>query len=486
MKLSSTALNFGQEEIKIMRSLIAILLFAFTLFFQPHATVFEVGSTKNYVSPNALYLASVVQAGDTIRIDSETYAGNACLAAWSADSLLIQGVGGRPILQANGQYIQGKGIWVISGDACVVENIEFTGATVPDKNGAGIRIEGEGITIRHCYFHHNEDGILTNSPYAGHILIEYSEFAYNGYGDGFSHNLYVNHVGRLTFRFNYTHHSDVGHCLKSRADENIIVYNRIMDENTGNSSRLIDLPNGGLAIVMGNIMMQGPAALNNNLIGYGLEGLTNTTPHDFYFINNTCVNKRVASCIFVSIKSGTNIANVSNNIFAGDGTLVNGTTTTMTNNLADTSISNMMFVDEPNYDYHTTALSPSVDAGKSFGFASGESLTPDSAYLHLASAETRINFDSIDVGAYEYVPPMATSSQEPKALLYPNPAGSYLSVSGMGDLVGFQVFDLRGTLLAAGEMVNGRIEIENLNSGRYFLRLNSESRTWQAQFIKSE
>jgi len=34
---------------------------------------------------------------------------------------------------------------------------------VPDKNGAGIRQEGAGLTVRNCFFHDNEDGILTGA-----------------------------------------------------------------------------------------------------------------------------------------------------------------------------------------------------------------------------------------------------------------------------------------------------------------------------------
>jgi hypothetical protein len=69
-----------------------------------------------------------------------------------------------------------------------VENIEFSGAAVPDHNGAGIRLDETGLIVRSCYFHNNENGILTSNPYAGDILIEYSEFAANGYGDGYTHN----------------------------------------------------------------------------------------------------------------------------------------------------------------------------------------------------------------------------------------------------------------------------------------------------------
>jgi hypothetical protein len=266
------------------------LLFLTTLLltsFISKATTYQVGSTRLYTTPNALYSASVVQDGDTIEIDSEIYTGTPCLAVWQANNLYIKGVGtGKPHMKANGQYIWGKGIWVLAGDNIRVDNIEFSEASVPSQNGAGIRLDGIGMTVQNCYFHDNENGILTANSQAGDILIEYTEFDHNGYGDGFTHNLYIGHVNKLTFRFNYSHHAYIGHNLKSRANENYILYNRIMDEQTGESSRLIDLPNGGFSIIMGNLLMQGSNAQNNNLVGYGLEGLTNTLG-EIYFVNNT-------------------------------------------------------------------------------------------------------------------------------------------------------------------------------------------------------
>ncbi|HNM25713.1 MAG TPA: hypothetical protein PKL15_09795, partial [Saprospiraceae bacterium] len=178
-----------------MRFLLPFLLLSSAL----GATTFSVGATRNYVSPNALYLANIVQNGDTIDIDAEDFVGVAALARWSAHNLLIRGVGGRPHLIANGQALQGKAIWIVSGDNNTIENIEFSGASVPDHNGAGIRQEGIGVALRHCYFHDNETGILTNNPGTGDILIEYCEFNANSYGDGYSHNLYIGHVNSLTF-----------------------------------------------------------------------------------------------------------------------------------------------------------------------------------------------------------------------------------------------------------------------------------------------
>ena len=364
---------------------------------------YQVGPDKTYTSPNALYSANVVQAGDTIEIDAADYIGQESLAVWFANDLVIRGVGGRPHLIADGAYIFGKGIWVLAGNDITVENIEFSGASVPSENGSGIRVDGFGFTIRHCYFHDNENGILSiNTPNNGDILIEHSEFAHNGFGDGFTHNVYINSANSLTFRYNYSHHAIIGHCLKSRADQNFIYHNRIMDEQTGISSRLIDISNGGFSIIMGNLLMQGPNATNNNLIGYGLEGLTNPLP-ELYVINNTFVNKRAASCIFLSIQNGTSIANVSNNIFAGTGTIVQGTTTSYVSNYVNTSINQLNFEDEPNFDYQLTSNSPAKNIGTAISNAGTYSLTPIVSYDHPTSFESRVISDgTIDIGAYEF------------------------------------------------------------------------------------
>ena len=451
-----------------------ILLFLFlTHAFLGAATTFQVWASRTYESPNALYAADVVQAGDTIEIDAETYTGQAALAVWSANDLLIKGVGGQAQLVASGEYIWGKGIWVCRGDNITVEHIEFSGASVPDGNGAGIRLDGIGLTVRYCYFHDNENGILAGNPYAGDILIEFSEFANNGYGDGYTHNLYIGHVNKLTFRYNYSHHAKVGHNLKSRANENYILYNRIMDEESGYSSRLIDLSNGGFSIIMGNLLMQGPEAENNNLVGYGLEGLSNTSAHELYFINNTLVNKRQASCIFVDIKNGTSIANVSNNIFAGSGTIINGTTTTMDHNLIESNIAALNFVDEENHDYQLQANAPAIDFGTTVDDVNGYSLTPEFEYVHpLASIPRSTVNDIIDAGAYEYGNIVANNRIEPTPItIFPNPTNGVLYME-QGDLPVDEImlYNEAGTILFLNSMSN-TFDLSDYPSGIYYLKI---------------
>ncbi|MFI5104551.1 MAG: right-handed parallel beta-helix repeat-containing protein, partial [Terriglobales bacterium] len=279
------------------------------------ATTRQVGPGKAFATPCAAIAASV--AGDIIEIDSSvTYVGDVC--AWTTPSLTIRGVGGqRAHIDAGGQNSQGKGIWVISGANTTIENIELSGATVVDQNGAGIRQQADNLTVRNCYFHDNEDGILTDASPTSTIIIEFSEFAFNGFGDGQSHNLYIGNIAKLIFRYNYSHHAKIGHLLKTRAAQNFILYNRLSDEATGTSSYQIDIPNGGLSYIIGNVIEQGPANDNSTLVAYLEEGANPGNPsNQMFVINNTFAND-AASGTFISPAVAAAPVVIKNNIFFG-------------------------------------------------------------------------------------------------------------------------------------------------------------------------
>src|SRR5207253_2084652 len=128
-----------------------------------------------------------------------------------------------------------------------------------------------------------------------------------------------------------SHHAKVGHCVKSRARNNFIEYNRIMDEDTGSASYLINLPNGGFSIVLGNTMMKGPNAQNRTLVDYGSEGLSNPSKQ-LYVVNNTMVSTRPGGATFVSnVNTNDSSAQIINNIFAGNGNIFSGLSYTARN-----------------------------------------------------------------------------------------------------------------------------------------------------------
>ncbi len=371
------------------------LLLPFWLLLATHASaaVLSVGPGQSFANPCAA--VAVANAGDSIHIDaSGNYAGNVC--AWTKNGLRLIGINGRARIQAAGQISQGKAIWVIAGNDTVIENIEFSGARAVDANGAGIRQEGRNLTVRNAVFRDNENGILANTVSGSTITIEYSEFDNNGAGDGQSHNVYINAVDRLNFRFNWSHGARIGHLLKSRAVENFIFYNRLTGETGGTESYEINLPNGGLSLVIGNLIEQPASSPNGAILDYLSEGNAHADRR-LFVINNTFVNNRGAGT-FLQMAAGASPVVARNNIFFGPGSLSNQAGAIFENNLVGI---NPQFVSPENYDFRLLPTSPAIDAGTTPGQVGAVSLAPDAIYLHPALAADRAADGAIDIGAYE-------------------------------------------------------------------------------------
>jgi hypothetical protein len=358
------------------------------------AAILQVGPGRQLATPCAAL--AVAADGDTIQIDPVLYQGDVC--AFYQNNLTIQGVNGRPHLDADKKSAQDKGIWVPYGSNLVVDNIEFSGATSTSKNGAGIRASGLNWTVRHCYFHDNQEGILESNITGSNVLIEFSEFDHNGYKNGFSHNVYIGEVASLTFQFNWSHNSIVGHLLKTRAAVNYILYNRLTDE-LGTGSYEIDIPNGGTSYVIGNLIQQGPNSQNDSILSYLEEGVSSNNPGlDLYVVNNSFVNDE-PNGTFVRLGSAATVpALIENNIFDGPGLPTNQTAAVMITNFAG----DPLFVDVVNFDYHLQAGSPAIDAGTEPGMANGFHLKPVDEYVQPTCSERRDTVNIIDIGAYEF------------------------------------------------------------------------------------
>lgn len=359
----------------------------------------KVGPGRQYQAPSDV--AGVLKDGDVVEIDAGTYVDD--IAVWRAHGITLRGVGGGrahmkatkriPFTSGNDQA-NGKGIWVTNGNDIRVENIEFSGARVPDANGAGIRAGGTDLTVCNAYFHDNENGILGG---AGHVLIEYSEFNHNGLGEhGRTHNMYIL-AEQLTLQYSYSHHTHIGHHVKTRAKINYILYNRIMDEATGKASYAVDVPNGGLTFLIGNNLQQGKATDEATLIRYGAEGLSAGRVHRLYVVNNTLVN-HLGRGTFIAIAKGTEQALVMNNLFTGGGRPVRGTARMLNNLVTDAP----GFQNAAAYDYQITADSPARGAAATPGTADGFDLTPQYEYQHPLSRREREQDADLDIGAYEY------------------------------------------------------------------------------------
>ena len=250
-------------------------------------------------------------------------------------------MGGQPKIDLSGTNHPAdyKGIYVVAADNVTIENLELTGAHIDDSeggNGAALRVTGHGLVVHGCYIHDNQNGVLAAPTVdGGTITIENTELSHNGLGDacdqgGCVHNVYISKTSstvrydQTIFQFNWSHDlasdtADKGHLLKSRSRETDVFYNRITGE-TGHDSYEVDLPNGGLGIVVGNVIEKGPNADNSTLLAYGEEGIDNPSS-DLYVVNNTFVND-FAQRHVPQRRDGRRTLTAHNNIFCGPGTPV--------------------------------------------------------------------------------------------------------------------------------------------------------------------
>ena len=280
--------------------------------------------------------ALIAKRGDVIEIDAGDYRGD--VAVWRADNLTIRGVNGMVHLRSAGVVAMGKAIWVIKGNHTSISHIAFYDARAKDRNGAGIRLEGMGLTVRYCLFRDNENGILTGASRESEVLVENSEFDHNGFGDGRSHNLYIGAIRKFTLRNSHSHRARIGHQVKSRAAENVIVGNVLEDGPSGHSSYLIDLPAGGVALISGNTLRKGPLAENSTMVSYGAEKML--YPRNSLSVwDNAFINGRPGRCILVNIKKSPPMpADVRGNRFTGCNSFL-GPVTALNNSFNDQQLS---------------------------------------------------------------------------------------------------------------------------------------------------
>jgi MYXO-CTERM domain-containing protein len=367
------------------------------------AATLTVGAGKMYAKPCDAIAAAA--AGDTIEVDAGTYNGDTC--AWSTDNLTIRGVGGLAKIDLTGVTpVQQKGIFTIAAPNATIESFELSGASISagaGNNGAGIRHQGLNLTVRNCFIHDNQDGILGSPPTLGQgtVLIEFSEFLNNGAGDGQSHNMYIGEYGKFTLHGSWSHKANVGHLVKTRAHESYILENRITGED-GTDSYEIDVPQGGKTYIVGNLVEQGPNTQNSAIITYKEEGPTNPIL-ELFVVNNSIVND-LGHGTFVHVDPAvTTPVLLENNIFVGTGMVVDQMSMGMPIAIQTTNFSgDPKFVDQTNFDYHLTAGSPCIDMGTTPGMGDGYALTPTEEYVQPTATEGRKIVGVIDIGAYEY------------------------------------------------------------------------------------
>jgi hypothetical protein len=256
--------------------------------------ILTVGSTGQYQSINA---ATAFADADTnlnnsydIRVASGTYTNDfsnvtrpmTIEAATPGSQVLLLATVPPPNLKAI--------IWTDS--SLTVNGLTFQGAAIPSLdggNGAGIRDQSNTATslvVENSRFVGNQEGILTSSDsgqtFAETVKISGSQFINNGNPDPsvFQHALYVGDAASLMVSDSLFCGQVIGHDVKSRALSTTVQNSQMFIGATGpagcdvgTTSIGVDIPNGGIADLIGDTLVQGTANQNGALVSYGEEGL---------------------------------------------------------------------------------------------------------------------------------------------------------------------------------------------------------------------
>ena len=244
---------------------------------------------------------------------------------------------GPVILQATMPPPNEKGI-ITTTTTLIVNGLTFEGAAIPDAdggNGSGIRDQSNSatsLTVENSKFIGNQEGILTSSDsgrtFAETVKILNDQFINNGNPNQatFQHALYVGDAASLDVENSLFCGQIISHDVKSRALSTTVKDSTMfIGSNSGapagcdvgSTSVGIDIPNGGVADLVNDTLIQGPANQNGAMVSYGEEGLhgvgTNTfaiTGSTFASTANGLAIQELPSCVAPVTSAGNTFQGV--------------------------------------------------------------------------------------------------------------------------------------------------------------------------------
>ena len=282
-----------------------------------NAATLRVGSAQKYKTLQAA--SDVARDGDVIEIDAGVYTTG---ATWYDNFLTIRpapGVAAGDVI-VRGGTVQGKALFVTAGDNILVNGIRFEDAAVPHRNGAGIRAQGNNLTVVNSEFVRNENGILATGSGEDNVLtISNSRFVdtRSPAGDSvLTHAVYVGKsITELVVEDSYFTRTTNGHHVKSRAMATT-VRDSVLDDGNGTTSYLIEASEGGQLIVVGNTLVKGPNARNPNAIAFGTEthkGGDYVNPPSYVFIGDNKFTSRMDAKVKLLLNRTDTVAELHEN-----------------------------------------------------------------------------------------------------------------------------------------------------------------------------
>lgn len=257
--------------------------------------------------------------GDRIDMLPGTYRGASVRAP---GRLHLRGLGPGVIIEQPNLPADDRGVLVIQGDV-TVENLTLRGARRTHGNGAGIRFLDGRLLVLGCTFTDNEMGLLgSDQPQAQLRLLDSVFTAAPRHAGRLHHLLYASTMSRLEVQGCRFEGGWRGHLLKSRARHNDIRYNLLRDGAGGGASYELELAEGGINRVVGNVIVQGPGTQNRSIVAVGYDARPDLA-HELVFAHNTVVSQAWWPARFLRIWDQTlhraGSCTVAHNIFAGRG-----------------------------------------------------------------------------------------------------------------------------------------------------------------------
>jgi hypothetical protein len=198
-----------------------------------------------------------------------------CAVQRAGDITYKAAVPGQAVL--DGVPCEGKAALVLGGRNARIEGLVFANIRVPDRNGAGIRLERGNLSVSQSWFRDSEQGILTGDDEDSAITIDKSTFTRLGTCEGSggcAHSIYIGDYGSLTVTRSRFEAGSGGHYVKSRAAQ-VTILDSSFDDTAGTGTNyMIDLPAGATGRIAGNWFVQGRDKENYSaFIAVGAEEL---------------------------------------------------------------------------------------------------------------------------------------------------------------------------------------------------------------------
>lgn len=312
--------------------------------------------------------------------------------------------------------------------------------------------------------------------------------------------------------YNYVTGICAGIHIQSTADSNITITNNRIQYNSSNTGTGMYVFTQATPTV--NLTIANNLFNNNRIEGTGntftgsagwIRAFSAGSTINLDFINNTVVNHqndapsssdKVNTIFGITQENGTMNANVVNNIFWGNsisnsavlpqpvssvfnGGTTYGNTTVSQQNISQAgfnvftnspgSTADPLFTDSANNDFTLQANSPAINVGDNNRIPSN--ITTDLA------GNQRIHNTTVDLGAYEFGSNSLSIADNSVIAdtfrIYPNPVRDviYVSKTSNSSILKVAVYSLTGKKLL--QTVNPELNVSNLNSGMYFMTIES-------------